>query len=164
MVQDNTISVNDFMNEHPTPSQCLKCVLLNRFNVGNKTPSTEMLELRVEESDKVDGLKVTFRSDVSTKQESAAKNLGTQKPPLVVGTIRMGFGHHQIAYAATSWGLGDNTRDVYFHDLLNIESEGANMIQDTDKMYSKFRRIASEWGGPIEKLWGSLTLSGMPIV
>jgi hypothetical protein len=112
--------------------------------------------------DKVDGLKVTFRSDVSTKQESAAKNSGTctKKPSLVVGTIRMGFGHHRIAYAATSWGLGDTNRDVYFHDLLNIESEEANMIQDTDKMYSKFSRIASEWGGPIEKLWGSLTLSG----
>jgi hypothetical protein len=52
MVQDNTISVDDFVNEHPTPSQCLKCVLLNRFNVGNKIPSSEMLELRVEESDK----------------------------------------------------------------------------------------------------------------
>jgi hypothetical protein len=108
MVQDNTISVDDFINEHPTPSQCLKCVLLNRFNVGNKIPSTEILELRVEESDKVDGLKVTYRSDVSTKQESAAaKNSGTKKAPLVVGTIRMGFGHHRIAYAATSWGLGD---------------------------------------------------------
>jgi hypothetical protein len=56
--------------------------------------------------------------------------------------------------------LGDTNRDVYFHDLLNIESEEANTIQDTDKMYSKFSRIASEWGGPIEKLWGSSTLSG----
>jgi hypothetical protein len=46
----------------------------------------------------------------------------------------MGFGHHRIAYAATSWGLGDNTRDVYFHDLLNTESEGANMIHNTDKI------------------------------
>jgi hypothetical protein len=134
---------------------------LNHFNVGTKIPSTEILELRVEESDKVDGLKVTFCSDVFTKQESAAaKNSGSKKPPLVVGTICMGFGHHRIAYAATSWGLGDNTRDVYFHDLLNTESEGANMIQDTDKMYSKLSRIASEWGGPIEKLWDSLTLSG----
>jgi hypothetical protein len=63
MVQDNTISVNDFVNEHPTPSQCLKYILLNRFNVGNKIPSSEMLELRVEGSDKVDGLQVTFHSD-----------------------------------------------------------------------------------------------------
>jgi hypothetical protein len=69
-------------------------------------------------------------NNVSTKQESAAaKNSGTKKPPLVVGTICMGFGHHQIAYAATSWGLGDTNRDVYFHDLLNIESEEANMIK-----------------------------------
>jgi hypothetical protein len=38
----------------------------------------EILELRVQESDKVDGLKVTYRSDVSTKQETAAtENLGT---------------------------------------------------------------------------------------
>jgi hypothetical protein len=156
MVQDNTISVDDFINEHPTLSQCLKCILLNHFNVGKKTPSMEILELRVEESDKVDGLKVMFRSDISTKQESAAaKNLGTIKPLLVMGTIRMGFGHHRIAYAVTSWGLGDTSRDVYFHDLLNIESEEANMIQDTDKMYSRLSRIASEWGGPIEKLWGS---------
>jgi hypothetical protein len=66
----------------------------------------------MEEIDKVDGLKVTFRSDASTKQESAAKNSGTKEPPLVVGTIRMGFGHHRIAYAATSWGLGDTNRDV----------------------------------------------------
>jgi hypothetical protein len=44
--------------------------------------------------------------------------------------------------------------------LLNIESEEANMIQDMDKMYSKLSRIASKWGGLIEKLWGSLTLSG----
>jgi hypothetical protein len=72
MVQDNTISVDDFANEHPTHSQCLKCILLTCFNVGTQIPSTEILELRVEESDKDDGLKVTYRSDVSTKQESAA--------------------------------------------------------------------------------------------
>jgi hypothetical protein len=86
--------------------------------------------------------------------------LGTKKPPLVVGTICMGFGHHRIAYAATSWGLGDTNRDIYFHDLLNIKLEEANMIQDTNKMYSKLSCITLEWGGPIEKLWGSLTLSG----
>jgi hypothetical protein len=33
------------------------------------------------------------------------------------------------------------------------------MIQDTNKMYSKLSCIALEWGGPIEKLWGSFTLS-----
>jgi hypothetical protein len=35
------------MNIPLPPSQCLKCVLLNRFNVRNKIPSMENLELRV---------------------------------------------------------------------------------------------------------------------
>jgi len=155
MVENNTLSVDDFVAEHPSPHSCFKCVVLHYFNVGSKVPSEEVLDLRVEESDKVEGLKVTYRSDV--KATDANKN---KKPPLIVGTIRMGFGHHRIAYAATSWGLNDASRDVYFHDLLNIESEEATMIHDTDKMYSKGSRIASEWGGPVEKLWGSLTLSG----
>ena len=73
----------------------------------------------------------------------------------------MGFGHHRIAYATTSWGLASNSeRDVYFHDLLNIESDEATMIRDTDKMYSKGSRLASELGGVAEKFWGSLTKSG----
>jgi hypothetical protein len=37
---------------------------------------------------------------------------------LIVGTIRMGFGHHRIAYAASSWGIASG-RTTYFHDLLN---------------------------------------------
>lgn len=31
-----------------------------------------------------------------------------------------------------------------FHDFLNIDSEEAQMIKDTDKMYSKGSRLASE--------------------
>jgi hypothetical protein len=157
MVQDNTLSVDEFVNANPTPSSCLKCVALHYFNVGGKVPSDKILNLRVEESDKVDGLKVTYRSDTAVRVSPTQEN---KQPPLVVGTIRMGFGHHRIAYATTSWGLDSQERDVYFHDLLNIESEEATMIHDTDKMYSKGSRIASEWGGPVESLWGSLTLSG----
>ena len=31
-----------------------------------------------------------------------------------------------------------------FHDFLNIDSEEAQMIKDTDKLYSKGSRLASE--------------------
>jgi hypothetical protein len=81
----------------------------------------------------------------------------------------MGFGHHRIAYAASSWGLaaantGNDTtaasREVYFHDLLNIESEEATMIHEMDQKYSKGSRMASEWGGIVERLWGNLTKAG----
>lgn len=48
-----------------------------------------------------------------------------------VGTIRMGFGHHRIAYAASSWGV-DAGMGTYFHDLLNIRSREADMIKKVD--------------------------------
>jgi hypothetical protein len=35
----------------------------------------------------------------------------------------------------------------YFHDLLNIDSPEATLIKDTDKLYSKGSRLASELGG-----------------
>ena len=33
---------------------------------------------------------------------------------------------------------------IRFHDFLNIDSEEAQMIKDTDKLYSKGSRLASE--------------------
>ena len=51
-------------------------------------------------------------------------------------------------------------RATYFHDLLNIESAEATLIRDTDKLYSKGSRLASELGGPFERMWGALTKSG----
>lgn len=50
---------------------------------------------------------------------------------IFVGTIRMGFGHHRIAYAASSWGL-DAGMATYFHDLLNIKSREASIIKKAD--------------------------------
>ena len=48
----------------------------------------------------------------------------------LAGTIRMGFGHHRIAYAAASWGVAWSKKSggaTYFHDLLNIESAQARL-------------------------------------
>ncbi|CAM9299714.1 unnamed protein product [Ectocarpus fasciculatus] len=78
---------------------------------------------------------------------------------IFVGTIRMGFGHHRIAYAASSWGL-DAGMGTYFHDLLNIKSREAGIIKKADGLYSYCSRLASELGGVAEKMWGAMTLSG----
>uniref|UniRef100_A0A7S1ZJM2 Uncharacterized protein n=1 Tax=Ditylum brightwellii TaxID=49249 RepID=A0A7S1ZJM2_9STRA len=160
LVADNAISVDEFVLSEPSAESALKVVVLHKFNCGSHVASKEGLPLKAEESDKVPGLKVTKRAASSTEATTTKKS----KAPLVVGTIRMGFGHHRIAYAATSWGLGPDPskdeRDTYFHDLLNIESEEATMIHDTDKLYSKGSRMASELGGPVEALWGSITKSG----
>jgi hypothetical protein len=37
---------------------------------------------------------------------------------------------------------------------LNIKSEESDLITSLDSLYSKFSRLASEIGGPVEKLWG----------
>lgn len=113
------------------------------------------------------------RTEDELMTTSSATNNNNRKKPLVIGTIRMGFGHHRIAYAACSWALAEaeksNTNNdddddsisrVYFHDLLNIDSEEADLIKATDALYSKMSRITSNMGGIFEKIWGSCTLSG----
>eukprot|EP00585_Thalassiosira_rotula_P009346 CAMPEP_0196133736 /NCGR_PEP_ID=MMETSP0910-20130528/2831_1 /TAXON_ID=49265 /ORGANISM="Thalassiosira rotula, Strain GSO102" /LENGTH=517 /DNA_ID=CAMNT_0041393487 /DNA_START=45 /DNA_END=1598 /DNA_ORIENTATION=+ len=157
MIKNNSVSVDDFVGGPPDGKSAFKSWLLNHFNVGKRVASNVGYPLKTEDSDKVAGLKVTSRNDNGEEKSTTAK------PPVIVGTIRMGFGHHRIAYAATSWGLGSdsgNDRETWFHDFLNIESEEAQMIKDTDKLYSKGSRMASEMGGAVEKFWGSLTKSG----
>eukprot|EP00584_Thalassiosira_punctigera_P025531 CAMPEP_0172551206 /NCGR_PEP_ID=MMETSP1067-20121228/36684_1 /TAXON_ID=265564 ORGANISM="Thalassiosira punctigera, Strain Tpunct2005C2" /NCGR_SAMPLE_ID=MMETSP1067 /ASSEMBLY_ACC=CAM_ASM_000444 /LENGTH=518 /DNA_ID=CAMNT_0013338961 /DNA_START=30 /DNA_END=1586 /DNA_ORIENTATION=- len=157
MIKNNSVSVDDFVGGPPDAKGAFKSWLLNYFNVGKRAASKEGYPLKTKDSDKVPGLKVTSRNESGASLSAAAK------PPVVVGTIRMGFGHHRIAYAATSWGLADdsgNDRETWFHDFLNIDSEEAQMIKDMDKAYSKGSRLASEMGGQVEKIWGSFTKAG----
>mmetsp|Transcript_29309 Transcript_29309/g.61788 ORF Transcript_29309/g.61788 Transcript_29309/m.61788 type:complete len:519 (+) Transcript_29309:58-1614(+) len=157
MIKNNGCSIDDFVGGPPNGFSAFKSWFMTWLNVGSRQPKKDGYPLKADESDKVTGLKVTSRN------ESGADLSATAKPPVVVGTIRMGFGHHRIAYATTSWGLGEdsgNDRETWFHDFLNIESEEAQMIKDVDKMYSKGSRLASELGGPVEKFWGACTKSG----
>jgi len=168
MIAENTISVDDFVKSKPSPRSALKSWAMNRMSVGSRKAKKDVSEgypLSVVDSDKVDGIKVTSRSSSGTSASISNVDDGSKPMPIVVGTIRMGFGHHRIAYAATSWGVGgegnlSKERETWFHDFLNIESEEAQMIKDTDKLYSKGSRWASELGGAVERLWGSITKSG----
>lgn len=162
LIANNTVNVDEFV-QCPTPSaqSCLKVVFLHTFNTKGFSPSKSTVPLKVVESDKVPGLKVTQRADNNVDDSSMEKSK-KKLPPLVVGTIRMGFGHHRIAYASTSWGLdvAGNDRETYFHDLLNVDSPEARQIHDIDQKYSKGSRMASEMGGIVEAFWGKLTKSG----
>lgn len=168
LVAKNAVSVDDFVGQpNPSPTSCLKVVAINHMNLGTRTASREGLELTASESDKVPGLMITRRktsASSSPPQDSVVND--TSKPvPIVIGTIRMGFGHHRIAYAASSWALessktAKSNRKTYFHDFLNIDSPEANLIHETDQMYSKGSRIASELGGVAEYIWGAITNAG----
>lgn len=140
---------------NPKTIDKLKVVLLHHLNVGRHKITEETLPLDEAPSPFVDNLRVTSRAGTRV----GAKPYEAPPGHLVVGTIRMGFGHHRIAYAATSWALGTE-RATYFHDLLNIDSAESKLIIDMDKMYSKGSRLATEIGGPVERAWGALTKSG----
>jgi len=133
----------------------LQVCVLHKLNVGSHKPSSTPLALAEKESPFVDKLRVT---SLVGKVEGAVP-MAAPKSAIVVGTIRMGFGHHRIAYAATSWAIGMG-KPTYFHDLLNVESPEAQLIKDMDAMYSKGSRMATEFGGVAEKIWGSFTKGG----
>lgn len=78
---------------------------------------------------------------------------------LIVGSVRMGYGHHRMAYGASSWAIANNVTP-YLHDLLAFDTPEARLVRETDDLYSFFSRLASEWGGPVEWLWGVITTNG----
>lgn len=157
ITKNNTVNVDNWvLDPVPSASSCLKVVTLHSFNTAGFQGSPATVDIEALDSNKVSGLKVTEKRKSSVTEENGK----SKAPPLVVGTIRMGFGHHRIAYATTSWGIGAGNRDTYFHDLLNIESPEALQIKAIDAKYSKGSRMASELGGVVEKIWGSFTKTG----
>lgn len=135
-----------------------KVVIMHWFNVGSHVALNEAHALAELPSDHMPGLRVTLRAGSPPALSAPACGASAARS-LVVGTIRMGFGHHRIAYATASWGVASG-RDTYFHDLLAIDSAESSLIKETDKLYSMGSRLASELGGAVERMWGGLTKSG----
>jgi len=158
IIKDNGFDLDTYVGDpKPSITSRAKVVFIHYFiNVGRHVASRKPLPLAESPSPFFPGLQVTSLS--GDPKFAGATPLGaTQfKNGLVVGTIRMGFGHHRIAYAAASWGVASG-KTTYFHDLLNIDSPEATLIREMDKGYSKGSRLATEMGGAVEALWGSLT-------
>jgi hypothetical protein len=149
------------------PVKATKVVLAHKLQLGKREPSAEAIPLECFDSPHVPGLKVSRKSGTHTEHDADAKNVvpldqilsESRKTPIVIATIRMGFGHHRLAYSAASWALKSGHPTI-FHDLLNISSPEADLIKSTDELYSKFSRMASEFGGAVERFWGSLMMAG----
>lgn len=78
---------------------------------------------------------------------------------LVVGSVRMGYGHHRMALSVHSHSIAKKI-PTYLHDLLAIDSSESRAIGDVDGIYSYFSRLSSEMGGAVEWAWGNITNSG----
>ena len=71
------------------------------------------------------------------------KNEGFDKNALIVGNIRMGFGHYRISIAMASCAkaLGYNP---YWLDLASFDATGSKMIRKQNDMYSLASRISQK--------------------
>jgi len=137
------LDVDGFVDIARNAPGYIKIWFLCKVSFGDRKANEETVKLSSAESTHVPGLQVTERAEArkGSKIQSTfdAKPLvfSPDKPhPLVIGTIRMGFGHHRIAYAACSWAMhadedsgstptkkSNESRTTYFHDLLNIVSQ-----------------------------------------
>mmetsp|Transcript_32951 Transcript_32951/g.80094 ORF Transcript_32951/g.80094 Transcript_32951/m.80094 type:complete len:565 (+) Transcript_32951:489-2183(+) len=166
--------IDDFVDVQNNPPSTLKVVATSSIQLaGHQARTDHVIPLECTPSPHVDGLWVSRLAgsgsdggggededgDAVVKPvEELLKKKGrtrgaSSKPTVVVATLRMGFGHHRLAYSSASWCLEQGYTTI-FHDFLNVDSEERDLMKSVDEFYSKMSRLASEWGGPIEKLWG----------
>ena len=168
---DAFVSTSDYNSNPPNK---LKVALMHKVQVRGikgRTARTTPMELECVKSPHVEGLYVSRQAAseggsagtedaIPIEKVLETKRPGHEsKPPVIVATIRMGFGHHRIAYSACSWAM-ERGHTTIFHDFLNIESDEADMIKTLDYFYSKGSRIATEFGSYAEKAWGQLMKQG----
>jgi len=168
---DSFVSTSDY---NSNPPKKLKVCFMHKVQcrgLKGRNARTTPVELVCTKSPHVEGLYVSRQaaseggSDGNEDTIPIEKVLETKqpghenKPPVIVATIRMGFGHHRIAYSACSWAM-ERGHTTIFHDFLNIESDEADMIRTLDHFYSKFSRVASEFGSYAEKAWGQAMKQG----
>jgi hypothetical protein len=164
-------NIDEFCGPSNPPNK-FKVMLVHKLRVGGRTPSTTPIELECVKSEHVDGLWVSqakgTKSTATTKPATPLEELiprktkegfmdkrDKNKQTVVVATIRMGFGHHRLAYSACSWALSKGYTTI-FHDLIHIESEESKLVGSADTIYSKMSRLSTEIGGPVEYLWGQV--------
>lgn len=157
--------IDEFCGSQNPPSK-VKVMIAHKLRVGSRVPSTEPIPLECIESPHVQGLWITKAkgtNDDATPLEDLIPRKTVQgfmdkrdkHETLVVATIRMGFGHHRLAYSACSWALSQGYTTI-FHDFVNIESEESKLVGSADTIYSRMSRLSTEIGGPIEYLWGQV--------
>ena len=92
---------------------------------------------------------------VFTKEQSAKFD----KKALIVGNIRMGFGHYRIsiAMASAAKALGYNP---YWLDLASFDATGSKMIREQNDLYSLASRISQKSKVFNKVVWEPLNCEG----
>ena len=81
------------------------------------------------------------------------------KDPLVVGNIRMGFGHYRIAMAIASCAQHLGRTPVWF-DLASFDATGSKMIRHQNDLYSTGSKLSQKIGLFNKLVWEPLNSEG----
>lgn len=157
------LGIDDYAQAEATAGQRAQVLALDKLSGASKFDGLGKVDLAWIPSKDLDGLRVTGAFGSEIVAGGTPMRLVAKEGPktLVVGSIRMGFGHHRIAFGACTWGLKEKAFDaVYFHDLLSVDADEANLIRDSDKVYRASSKLATEIGGPFEWIHGAMTSSG----
>jgi hypothetical protein len=74
------------------------CIFMHAHRITKKSK----IELGTEPSPYIDGLKLNM--PLSECKDKTPLKITDPKNSVIVGSIRMGFGHHRIAQSASTWG------------------------------------------------------------
>ena len=157
IIASHNVTVDEWTHSSPSTMEMVQAViafkLASRYNKSDKAYS-----IATRESSNVKGLLTTRRAP-----EGESPKSDNTKPPLVIGTIRMGFGHQRIAHGVASWALDacqQDDRDVYFHDIVNINSPEADFMSEAESLYSQGSRLMTEQPHFVENRISKMTSSG----
>ncbi|MBQ5780343.1 MAG: hypothetical protein IIW10_00120 [Spirochaetaceae bacterium] len=102
------------------------------------------------------GIKTVLSSDFTDTAQIAAHSLRS-KNSVMIGTIRMGFGHCRIAIALCSAAKALGVTP-YWMDLLSFpEYAGTRYIKQIEKMYNLGSRISQRWKFFDKHIWSYFT-------
>lgn len=121
-------------------------------------PSDHSIPFTVEPSPFVKGLKLLEPAASQSSLNQAAAALSKGKG-VIVGSVRMGYGHHRIAYSALTWAI-ELGAEPYLLDILAPDCVEAEVVRNMDKQYSRMSRLAAQCGGFIDHMWGKMMLQG----
>lgn len=123
-------------------------------------PGERQIPFEVQQSPIVEGLGLLEHSQSNTDEsmKQVAQILSSSKT-VIVGSVRMGYGHHRIAYSALTWALELGGKP-FLLDILSPDCVEAAIVRNMDKQYSRMSRITSNLGGMIDAMWGKMMLQG----
>lgn len=159
IIVSQNVQVDEWTNSSPNAIETVQAVLA--YKVASMYNGTkEAYPIVAQDSKHVEGLQTTRRAK---QDDDPVKQSSKTKPPLIIGSIRMGFGHQRIAYGVASWALDackQDGRDVYLHDIVNVNSPEAEFVSEAETLYSHGSRALTEQPNFIESRVSKMTSSG----